>query len=74
MHLFMENDFTYFLYKRLESGDTPGLFEGWICVWICLEEAGVPAPAVGGGAGREEGSDQEASSLGGHVTTTRGSG
>lgn len=26
--LFMENDFMYLLDKRLESGDTPGLFEG----------------------------------------------
>lgn len=35
---------------------------------------GVPAPAVGGGAGGEEESDQESFLFGGHVTTPRGSG
>lgn len=53
MCLFMENDFMYLLYKSLESGDTPGLFEGWICVWICCEEGQVLHPLqLGGGAGR----------------------
>lgn len=38
----------YLLYKRLESGDTPGLFEGWICVWICFEEARCSSPCSWG--------------------------
>lgn len=41
-------------------------------VW---RRAGVPAPAVGGGVGRGEGSDQESFLFGrGHMTTARGSG
>lgn len=53
MCLFMENDFKYLLYKRLEPSDTPDFFEGWICVWICFEEGRCPGHAVGEKSDRE---------------------
>lgn len=39
-----------------------------------LRRAGVPAPAVGGGVGKEEESDQESFPFRGHVATPRTSG
>lgn len=38
MCLFIEDDFMNLLHRRPASGDTPSLFEGWVCVWICCEE------------------------------------
>lgn len=69
---FMESDLMYLLCKKLESGDTSGLFEEWICVWLCCEGAGVLALAAGGG--REEEGARKPCPVCGGVTTSRGSG
>lgn len=60
----------YLLYKRLEFGDTPDLFEGWICVWICCKDGRCSSPAIGGRGGQGD-SDQESFPFAGHVTTLR---
>lgn len=47
----------YSLCKKIESGDTSGLFEEWIYVRLCCEGAGVLVLALGGS--REEEGGQE---------------
>lgn len=72
MCLFMENDFMYLLFKRLESGETSGLSEGGFVCGFVVRRAGVPTHAAEGRVGREEESDQESFPSGGRVTTPRG--
>lgn len=71
MCLFMETDFMYLPYERLESGDTYGLFEEWICVWFCGEEGRCSRPCGSGGRVAGKASFPRG---GGHVATSTGSG